>query len=292
MYRKRAKGDLLARTEWAAHTPKAVKPSGYFRWKGVLDRALAAMLLVPGLPIMGLLIVLIRSTSRGPGVFRQQRVGKHGQTFIMYKLRSMPVDAEARTGAVWSTDNDPRITRLGRVLRRLHLDELPQLFNVLKGEMSLVGPRPERPEFVHVLEKQVPHYLDRLAVPPGVTGLAQLNLPPDSDVNSVRRKLVLDTQYIQNASLFLDARILACTAARMVKISATRMFGIERRVPSFDQKAETSSGGNEASAVQAPHSAWPDYAVIAHPTVRTSLSGIGKRNGRSVHEAETPAKPC
>lgn len=188
----------------------------YLQWKWVVDRLLAGLLLVPVLPIIGLLVLVVRTASRGPGVFRQTRVGKDGRLFTMYKLRSMRLDAEVQTGAVWSVDGDPRVTPLGRFLRRSHLDELPQLFNVLKGEMSLIGPRPERPEFVDVLAEQIPGYRGRLAVLPGVAGLAQVSLPPDTDLNSVRRKLVLDLAYVADASLWLDLRILAFTAWHLV----------------------------------------------------------------------------
>ena len=123
----------------------------YFAWKGILDRLVAAILLIPGLPMMAALVLLVRLTSRGPGVYSQKRVGKDGTVYTMYKLRSMRVDAESRTGPVWSpTGSDSRVTRVGYWLRKLHLDELPQLFNVLRGEMSLMGPRPERPEFVQI----------------------------------------------------------------------------------------------------------------------------------------------
>jgi lipopolysaccharide/colanic/teichoic acid biosynthesis glycosyltransferase len=211
-------------------SPQALLPARYFRWKAVLDRTLAAILTIPALPIIAVLGLLVRLTSRGPAIYRQERIGKHGRAFFLYKLRSMRHEAEARTGAVWSTANDPRVTWLGKILRRLHLDELPQLVNVLRGEMSLVGPRPERPEFVEVLSRQIPRYRDRLAVVPGVTGLAQLNLPPDSDVTSVERKLVLDTEYIRTADLWLDLRILLCTGLRMLKLPAVGLFGIHRSV--------------------------------------------------------------
>ena len=131
-------------------------------------------------------MLLVRLTSRGPGIYKQARVGKDGRKFMMYKIRTMRQDAEAASGPMWTQAHDPRVTFLGRVLRKLHLDELPQLFNVLKGEMSLVGPRPERPEFVRVLAEAIPGYRNRLAVRPGVTGLAQVNLPPDTDIASVR----------------------------------------------------------------------------------------------------------
>jgi lipopolysaccharide/colanic/teichoic acid biosynthesis glycosyltransferase len=215
------------------HAVSSVGPSSYFRWKGWLDRTAAAVLLIPALPVIALLYLLVRLTSAGPGIYRQERVGKQGRTFIMYKLRTMQCDAENGTGAVWSPVNDPRATRLGRVLRYLHLDELPQLLNVLKGDMSLVGPRPERPEFVHILAGQIPGYVDRLAVPPGVTGLAQLNLSPDADVESVRRKLVLDIEYIEGAGFLLDARIVLCTGLRILKLPVIGLFGLGRQLPAI-----------------------------------------------------------
>jgi lipopolysaccharide/colanic/teichoic acid biosynthesis glycosyltransferase len=208
--------------------------AAYFSWKGLLDRAAAAMLLVPGLPLIGVLIALVRLTSKGPGIYRQQRVGRDGRVFTMYKLRSMRIDAEAATGPAWAPPGtDPRVTRVGYWLRKLHLDELPQLVNVLRGEMSLIGPRPERPEFVEVLGRQIPGYLGRLAVAPGITGLAQINLPPDTDLDSVRRKLVLDCEYIRDATFFLDCRIFICTLLRMFGIRggrAVRWLGLHRRV--------------------------------------------------------------
>jgi lipopolysaccharide/colanic/teichoic acid biosynthesis glycosyltransferase len=190
--------------------------------------------MIPGLPMIGLLVVLIRLTSRGPGIYSQERVGKNGKPFTMYKLRSMRSDAEAKTGPVWSaTGSDSRVTRLGYWLRKLHLDELPQLINVLRGEMSLIGPRPERPEFVAVLGESIPGYLDRLQVPPGITGLAQINLPPDTDLNSVRRKLVLDLEYIETACFSLDFRMFLCTLFRLIGVkgdTAMRLMWLTRTV--------------------------------------------------------------
>lgn len=191
----------------------------YLRWKHLLDRTAALALMIPGLPLIGILVILIRLTSRGPGIYRQERVGKDGKGFTMYKLRSMRSDAEAKTGPVWSAaGSDSRVTRLGYWLRKLHLDELPQLINVLRGEMSLIGPRPERPEFVKVLADSIPGYMDRLRVAPGITGLAQINLQPDTDLNSVRRKLVLDLEYIETASFLLDLRMFFCTLFRLIGI--------------------------------------------------------------------------
>jgi lipopolysaccharide/colanic/teichoic acid biosynthesis glycosyltransferase len=206
----------------------------YFRAKEAGDRLLGLALLVPALPIIALLVLAVRLSSRGPGVYRQTRVGKRGRIFTMYKLRSMRLDAEARSGPAWSASGaDPRVTRLGYWLRRLHLDELPQLVNVVRGEMALVGPRPERPEFVKVLAEQIPGYADRLTVLPGITGLAQINLPPDSDLDSVRRKLIVDRDYIEAAGAWLDFRILCCTLLRMLWIKGpmvARALGLERVV--------------------------------------------------------------
>jgi len=208
-------------------------PAPYFAWKGFIDRTAAAILLIPGLPIIALLMLLVRLTSRGPGIYQQVRVGKDGDGYVMYKIRTMKHDAEANTGPVWTQPKDSRITRVGKVLRKLHLDELPQLFNILKGEMSLIGPRPERPEFVPLLAEQVPGYLNRLAVLPGVTGLAQINLPPDSDLDSVRRKVVLDLEYVKHAGLLLDMRMFFCTFIRLLGLPgvvAMNVMGLHREV--------------------------------------------------------------
>lgn len=206
----------------------------YATVKSGLDRCLAALLLMPGLPLIGFLVILIKITSKGPGIYSQSRVGRNGAIYTMYKLRSMRSDAEAGTGPVWSQPGrDPRVTPLGYWLRKLHLDELPQLFNVVRGEMALIGPRPERPSFVKDLAEKIPGYLDRLSVAPGITGLAQINLPPDTDLDDVRRKLVLDKEYIQTANPLLDARILACTLLRLCGIKggpAMRALRLERKV--------------------------------------------------------------
>lgn len=223
--------------------PTAKPTSEPLRWKAIIDRPLATTLLVPGIVLIGALWALVRLTSRGPGLFRQTRVGRNGRIFTLYKIRTMVQDAEAKTGAVWCKTNDARVTRLGALLRKLHLDELPQLFNVLKGEMSLVGPRPERPEFVAVLVEAIPDYRRRLDIEPGITGLAQLNLPPDSDLDSVRRKLVLDIEYIECASPLLDLRLLAVTFLRLIRVPnawARKLLGVHRTVvlPEGDESRE------------------------------------------------------
>ena len=239
-----------------ARRDDAVAPlllSTYFSKKAIFDRALAGLLLIPGLPVIGLLVLLVRLTSRGPGIYGQVRTGQYGRTFTMYKIRTMKHDAEAASGPVWTQARDPRITLLGAVLRNLHLDELPQLLNVLKGEMSLVGPRPERPEFVHVLAEAIPGYRSRLSVPPGVTGLAQLNLPPDSDLISVRRKLVLDREYVAHAGLLLDLRLLMCTFLRLFKVPerwVLHLFGVRRNptVPVILGEASRKDGNGAGHA--------------------------------------------
>lgn len=214
--------------------PRATPTSKSYFSKDVFDRTVALLLLVPGLPLIALLIAMIRFGSSGPGVYLQTRVGRGGCIFTMYKLRSMRIDAEASTGPVWAgVDYDHRVTKLGWWLRRLHLDELPQLFNVLRGEMSLVGPRPERPKFVCSLMTQIPGYLDRLAAKPGITGLAQVNLPADSELDSVRRKIVLDCEYIHSAGLLLDVRLILCTMLRCFGVRGARavsLFGLRRHV--------------------------------------------------------------
>lgn len=208
--------------------PPAV--SQFFRWKGFIDRPLAATILVITAPLIGLLWILVKCSSPGPGFYGQRRTGRFGRPFVMFKLRSMRNDAEAVTGAIWSTATDPRVTPLGRFLRKYHLDELPQLINVVKGEMSLVGPRPERPEFVEVLVTKLPDYEHRLAVLPGVTGLAQVNLPPDTDLNSVARKLVLDLEYLRDANLSLELRLILCTATRIIKLPTIHLLRLGRHV--------------------------------------------------------------
>ncbi len=230
----------------------AVPVSSFFRWKQAVDLPLAVLLLIPFGPVIGLLWLLVKCGSPGPGFYRQRRVGQDGRTYTMLKLRSMRQDAEVGTGAVWCTTNDPRVTRFGHMLRTFHLDELPQLINVIKGEMSLVGPRPERPEFVEVLAEKIPEYRNRLAVPPGITGLAQLNLPPDTDLNSVRRKLMLDLEYVEQAGFGMEARLLVCTATRLIKVPTIGLFGLHRspKLEPADGRASSPEEVSPGSALQ------------------------------------------
>jgi lipopolysaccharide/colanic/teichoic acid biosynthesis glycosyltransferase len=179
---------------------------------------LAGVLIVLAAPVLFLTALAVKLTSRGPILYSQTRVGKNGKLFTLYKIRSMLHDCEKDSGARWSTPGDSRVTPIGAFLRKTHLDELPQLWNVLRGDMSLVGPRPERPEFTPALERAIPHYRDRLAVRPGVTGLAQVQLPADTDLSSVRRKLAYDIYYIRYRGVWLDMRLVACTAVHMAGV--------------------------------------------------------------------------
>ena len=178
---------------------------------------LAAFLgVLMALPVMLVTALAVKLTSAGPVLFRQTRVGLNDRPFTLFKFRSMYVDAEAHTGAVWATQDDPRVTPLGRWLRRLRLDELPQLFNVLRGEMALVGPRPERPEFVQTLREQIPFYRQRHAVLPGITGWAQINYKYGNTLDDTVMKLEYDLYYIKHASLALDLYIMFHTVKTML----------------------------------------------------------------------------
>ncbi len=180
------------------------------RLKRAADVIASLGLIVMTSPIMLAAALAIRLESRGAVIYTQTRIGLFGHEFTVYKFRSMCVDAE-KNGAVWAMKSDPRITRVGRILRKTRIDELPQLWNVLKGEMSLIGPRPERPEFVRKLEEQIPFYGLRHAVKPGVTGWAQVCYPYGSSVEDARRKLEYDLYYVKNMSLLLDIRIILKT---------------------------------------------------------------------------------
>jgi sugar transferase (PEP-CTERM system associated) len=177
---------------------------------------IALIALIAVAPIMLLVAIAVRVTSRGPVLFRQERVGLNGALFTVLKFRSMTADAEAATGAVWAKQNDPRVTSIGGFLRKTRLDELPQLFNVLTGKMSIVGPRPERPEFVNVLTEQIPFYRQRHAVKPGVTGWAQINYKYGETIQDTIVKLEYDLYYIKNLSPALDFFIMFHTIKVML----------------------------------------------------------------------------
>ncbi|MEW4568933.1 sugar transferase [Tautonia sp. JC769] len=200
-------------------------------FKRITDRISATLLLIWTSPVIGLAMLLVKLTSRGPAIYAQERLGRGGTPFTIYKIRTMTHDCERDTGPTWCVPDDPRVTPIGRILRRTHLDELPQLWNVIRGELSLVGPRPERPAIAAKLELTVPRYRDRLLVRPGLTGLAQVQLEPDTDVTSVRRKLFYDLYYVRNASPWLDLRITASTFFYIAGVPASllaRVFGFPR----------------------------------------------------------------
>jgi exopolysaccharide biosynthesis polyprenyl glycosylphosphotransferase len=178
--------------------------------------AIAAAAAVMTAPVMLLVAALVKLTSPGPALIRQERVGKNNRIFMLYKFRSMVRDAEAHSGAVWATRNDPRVTAVGRWLRKLRLDELPQLFNVLKGDMAIVGPRPERPEFVAELEKRIPYYRQRHCIKPGITGWAQIKHKYGDTIEDTIVKLEYDLYYIKNLAPALDAVIMFHTAKVML----------------------------------------------------------------------------
>jgi lipopolysaccharide/colanic/teichoic acid biosynthesis glycosyltransferase len=209
-----------------------ISPNWYVRCKIVVEWLFALVLLIVTGPLILLAALAVKVTSRGPAFYSQTRLGRRGKPFRIHKVRTMTHNCENATGATWAKVDDPRITPVGRFLRRSHLDELPQLINVLRGEMSIVGPRPERPEFIPKLEQAVPHYSDRLLVRPGVTGLAQVQLPADTDLASVRRKLAYDLYYIRHISLWLDARLIACTVVHCFGVPfhvLCRLFKMPRR---------------------------------------------------------------
>ncbi|MCX7978751.1 MAG: sugar transferase [Bdellovibrionaceae bacterium] len=182
------------------------------RLKRLIDLLLSFFLIVLLWPVMLLTAIAIKLETRGPAIFRQRRTGKDGQDFVILKFRSMRVDAE-KDGARWASLNDDRVTRVGRFIRKTRLDELPQLFNVFSGEMSFVGPRPERPEFNANLEKEIPFYNLRHLVRPGITGWAQILYPYGASVEDARQKLQYDLFYIKNYSLLLDINIILKTVA-------------------------------------------------------------------------------
>jgi lipopolysaccharide/colanic/teichoic acid biosynthesis glycosyltransferase len=184
-------------------------------------------LFVVFLPVILVAMILVRVTSSGSPIYTQKRVGQNGLQFTIYKIRSMYVDSEVY-GPRWSLPGDRRVTPIGQLLRWSHLDELPQLYNVIRGEMSLIGPRPERPELIAQLERALPHYHLRHTVRPGISGLAQVLQAPDTDLGSVGRKLKYDLHYVDRMSFFLDARIYLATILLFLGISGRSIAGMMR----------------------------------------------------------------
>lgn len=205
------------RPSWLIFSPGFKKSLLFSLSKRLLDAVAAAVGLVLGLPLMALIAAAIRLTSNGPVLYHQRRVGQHGRIFVVHKFRSMRPDAEVATGPVWAAkEGDERVTPLGSVLRRSRLDELPQLWNVLRGDMSVVGPRPERPKFVSELTKEIPFYGQRHIVRPGLTGWAQVRYTYGASIEDALQKLQYDLFYIKNRSIALDLFIIFSTIKTVV----------------------------------------------------------------------------
>jgi lipopolysaccharide/colanic/teichoic acid biosynthesis glycosyltransferase len=238
---------------FVTHSPQWNRPR-HGRFKRVLDIVLASLAFVFALPIALVVALAIRLDSRGPILYSQERVGidrrrrrgsstkgeerrkvpGYGRPFTIYKFRSMVSDAEKKTGPVWAADRDPRATRVGAFLRRSHLDEVPQLLNVLRGDMSMVGPRPERPQLFGDLVAQIPQYALRCRVLPGITGIAQIKNGYDDSLQSAARKVEYDLYYIRNSSTLMDIQIMAATAlvlARGKQHDPSVLPGSMRRLP-------------------------------------------------------------
>ena len=219
-------GLLCMRTgthEFGALSPTSVGPTRSFRnryesVKPVIDFALALVLVLFSAPVVILAVILVRLDSPGPSIYTHKRLGLKGKVFTIYRIRTIYHDPERNGDATWCIPGGPRITLVGRFLRWSHADELPQFINVLKGDMSLVGPRPERPEFLEQIERALPNYRRRLTVRPGLTGLAQLQQPPDTDLKSVYSKLNYDLCYLERISFWLDLRLIVGTILKCLGV--------------------------------------------------------------------------
>jgi sugar transferase (PEP-CTERM system associated) len=184
------------------------KSTSHRLMKAAMDYLLSSIGLLILLPIMALVALAIKTDSSGPVLYRQERMGKGGKIFNLLKFRSMRDNAEQETGPVWAEENDERITRVGKVIRQLRLDELPQMINVIRGDMSFVGPRPERPHFVKQLKNKIPFYEKRQGIKPGITGWAQIEYPYGATENDALEKLKYDLYYMKNMSLLFDLNII------------------------------------------------------------------------------------
>ncbi|MDB5173059.1 MAG: exopolysaccharide biosynthesis polyprenyl glycosylphosphotransferase [Phycisphaerales bacterium] len=218
----------VKRDEWFRQVSRRLEAAGcgvpvpkhgwYATCKAILEWPIALLLCAVSLPVVCLLAAMAKLSSPGPAFYRQVRLGRYGTPFGMYKIRTMLHNCEAATGPVWASTDDPRVTRFGRFLRETHLDELPQLWHVVQGHMSLIGPRPERPEMAAKIERQLPRYCLRLQVRPGLTGLAQVHLPADTDIKEVGAKLAFDLYYARNLGPGMDLRICLCTALHLMSL--------------------------------------------------------------------------
>jgi lipopolysaccharide/colanic/teichoic acid biosynthesis glycosyltransferase len=259
-----------------------------------IDCALAILLLPLAIPLVGLAAAAVKLTSPGPAFYTQTRLGLNGRRFRIVKVRTMRHDCEAESGVRWATRADPRATRIGRLLRATHLDELPQLLNVLRGEMGLIGPRPERPEMVDALRlaEAVPGYADRLRIRPGVTGLAQVLLPADSDLGSVRRKVSYDQYYLAHRGVWLDLRILLATTLKAAGVGPRVLRAVFRLPADQDVvRAIRSRLAGTASRVRsgvAPHAHPPlDGTTTSEDRLLEVAAGAG-----FAHSGDATASGC
>lgn len=237
--------DIL-RPSWLLYEKSSQTRMLYHGSKRLFDLVFSAVLLILLSPILALTALGIRleDGAKAPLLYRQRRVGRNGDVFRLTKFRSMRVNAEHGTGPCFAASNDSRVTRVGRVIRRFRIDELPQLFNVIRGDMSVVGPRPERPEFVDVLARQVPLYFYRHGVRPGLTGWAQLNFPYGASMDDAREKLTYDLYYIKNTNIMTDLFILLQTLEVVVWGRGTSMSGGPRRHLTDDDAAVVDDGSD------------------------------------------------
>jgi lipopolysaccharide/colanic/teichoic acid biosynthesis glycosyltransferase len=196
----------------------------YEYFKRLVEIIISIILLFLTFPLIVISMIMVWAGSNGSPLYRQRRLGHLGRIIAIYKIRTMYEGSERDSGPVWSPRGDPRVTPIGRILRASHVDELPQLINVLQGEMSLIGPRPERPEIVNWLESVFPKYRDRLRIRPGLSGLAQVLQGPDTGLHTVGRKLSYDLFYIENIGISLDLRIIAATILHVLHLPA-RLIG-------------------------------------------------------------------
>jgi lipopolysaccharide/colanic/teichoic acid biosynthesis glycosyltransferase len=225
--------------------PTILPPRFYFSYKRGCDLFFASILVVILFPIILITAFLVWVTTFETPFYSQIRVGRLGRCFRIYKFRTIGRTYDKGLASKWSPTDDPRITRFGRFLRRTRIDELPQLWNVLKGDMSLVGPCSERPEFANILQMVIPNYHDRHIVRPGVIGLAQIVLPPDTDMSSVHRKVIYDLYYIRTMSLFLDCRLMIGSVMRVLGFSSKLI----QRILWLPRKEKIDNTSPEDSAV-------------------------------------------
>ena len=197
----------MIRPSWLIFTGRGRQAKLAAVTRNAVHRFVALIAALLSLPIVLLTAILIKLDSRGPVFYKQERVGENGRSFVLTKFRSMRVDAET-DGPVWASKRDERTTRVGRIIRKIRIDEIPQFWNILRGEMSFVGPRPERPHFVAQLAREIPYYEQRHLIAPGLTGWAQIKYPYGASIEDSRQKLQYDLFYIKNHSLFLDAIIM------------------------------------------------------------------------------------